>query len=104
MQAAPIVSEPTMGSPITLQASVKGSSSEGYARTLRRETRWRKIGAIPQGDVLKPLDTILTVEATHVREAYIVVKQNKWVGFWLPVEKAFSPLDAVTPIKFYKGG
>jgi len=104
MQPASIVLEKTMGPPITLQASAIGSSSEGYARTLKRNSSWRKIGTIRQGDILKPLDTTLTAEAIHVREAYIVVKQNRWVGFWLPVEKAFSPLDAATQIKFSKGG
>lgn len=104
MQPTTFFSEKTMGPPITLQASAIGSSSGGYARTLKRESRWQKIGTIRQGDILKPLDTTLTAEAVHVREAYIVVKHNRWIGFWLPVEKAYSPLDAATPIKFSKGG
>ena len=102
MQPAPLVSEQTMGPPFILQAPATGSSSAGYTRTLSSETRWLKTGTIRQGDVLKPLDSVLTAEAGHVREAYIVVRQNKWVGFWLPVEKAFSPLEATTPINFYR--
>lgn len=104
MQPASIVLDPTKGPAITLQASATASSLAGYERTIRRQTRWRKIGTISQGDILKPLDTTLTVEGVHVREAYIVVKQNRWVGFWLPVEKAFSPLSEATPIKFSGGG
>ena len=53
-------------------------------------------GDISQGQVLKPLDTVLTVEGTNVREAYAVVHNGSWVGFWLPVERAFSPLR--TPV------
>jgi hypothetical protein len=103
MQAAQLDSEHTMGPAIILKAPATGSSSAGYARTLSSKTRWLKIGTIRQGDVLKPLDSVLTAEAGHVREAYIVVRQNMWVGFWLPVEKAFSPLGAATPINFYRG-
>jgi hypothetical protein len=32
-------------------------------------------------------DRVLTVEASNVHEAYIVVSNGKLVGFFLPVEK-----------------
>ena len=65
----------------------------GYSRTLKKKTRWDCIGKIPQGDVYKTKDQILTVEASNVFEAYIVVSSNELVGFYLPVEATFSPLD-----------
>lgn len=103
MEPVSMIPEKVMGAPLLLQASVTGASSAGYSRTLKIETRWLKIGAIRQGEVLKPLDTTLTAEAGHVREANIVVSRNQWVGFWLPVEQAFSPLKVQKPIKFYTG-
>ena len=51
------------------------------------------------GGELKPIDTVLTVEGTHVREAYIVVWNDQWVGFWLPNEEAFSPVADQVPVK-----
>jgi hypothetical protein len=35
-----------------------------------------------------------------VREAYAVVRGGSWVGFWLPVERAFSPLQAPVAVTF----
>ncbi len=64
-----------------------------YKRTLRKGTRWTHVGTIRQGEVFKTADQILTVEASNVHEAYIVVSSNKLVGFYLPVEKAYSPLS-----------
>ena len=71
-------------------------STAGFSRTLRIGTQWEMIGDIEQGQVFKPLDTVLTVEGAHVREAYVVTRDGLWIGFWLPVERAYSPLR--TPV------
>lgn len=68
------------------------SLGTGYSRTLKQGTRWDYVGSVPQGDVFKTKDQVLTVEASHIHEAYIVVSSGKLVGFYLPVEKTFSPL------------
>jgi len=47
-----------------------------------------------QGVVYKSKDQVLTVEASNIYEANIVVLSNKLVGFYLPVEHTFSPLDS----------
>jgi len=65
----------------------------GYRRQLKSRTRWDYIGKIEQGDVFKTKDQILTVEGSNIFEAYLVVSENKAVGFYLPVEKTFSPLN-----------
>ena len=65
----------------------------GYDRTLRQGTSWKLVGKLPEGEVFKPLDQVLTVECSHVFEAYIVVKEDQVVGFYLPVEKTFVPMD-----------
>ena len=70
----------------------------GYRRVLKAGTRWRCVGRLPQGDVFTTSDQILTVEASNVHEAYIVVESRNLVGFYLPVEKAFSPLRQRTEL------
>ena len=77
-----------------LEKEVNVDLGTGYSRTLRPGTRWDYAGSIPQGEVFKTKDQILTVEASHIHEAYIVVSSGKLVGFYLPVEKTFSPLNA----------
>ncbi len=64
-----------------------------YDRTLRQGTRWKLVGKLPEGEVFKPLDQILTVECSNIFEAYLVVLENSLVGFYLPVEKTFAPLS-----------
>lgn len=71
-------------------------SSSGYSRVLPAGSRWELRGTLPQGKVYKRLDGIFTVEGAHVHEAFLVVSENKVVGYYLPVEQAFSPAEAVS--------
>jgi hypothetical protein len=64
----------------------------GYERTLLKGTRWDLIGMIPEGEVYKPKDQVLTVECSHVYEAFLVVSDGALIGFYLPVEKGFVPI------------
>jgi|Deesub1362B_J571_1020462.scaffolds.fasta_scaffold00011_198 hypothetical protein len=64
----------------------------GYKRILKHKSRWLFIGKIPQGSVYKPLDQVLTIEGAHIHEAYLVISNRQLVGFYLPVENAFSPI------------
>ena len=70
----------------------------GYRRVLKAGTRWRCVGQLPQGDVFTTSDQVLTVEASNIQEAYIVMESRKLVGFYLPVEKTFSPLTQRTEL------
>jgi hypothetical protein len=65
----------------------------GYSRIIKAGTKWDYFGTIQQGDVFNTKDQLLTVEASNIHEAYIVMSSKKLVGFYLPVEKAFSPLN-----------
>ena len=71
-------------------------SSSGYSRVLPAGSTWELRGTLPQGKVYKRLDGIFTVEGAHVHEAFLVVSENKVVGYYLPVEQAFSPAEAVS--------
>jgi len=66
-----------------------------YHRALKANTRWEFVGTISQGDVYKTRDQVLTVEASNIYEAYLVLSGNRVVGFYLPVEKTFNPLEEV---------
>ena len=85
-----------------LDREVSGLSTAGYSRTLPAASRWKRIGRVSMGDIFKSPDVTLTVEGTHIYEADIVVRDGNWIGFWLPVEKAFSRLKRPTAISFTK--
>ena len=69
-----------------------------YARRIASGTEFVAIGRIAQGLVLKPTNTVLTVEGAHMHEAYAVHRDGQIVGFYLPVERAFTPLVKPAPM------
>jgi hypothetical protein len=82
---------PRTGDSFTLASDQSCSYGTGYSRKLRGGTHWNVIGDIQQGAVYRSKDQLLTVEGFDVHEAYIVVKNNYLEGFYLPVEKTFTP-------------
>jgi hypothetical protein len=76
-----------------LEKEVNVDPGQGYRRKLKQGTKWNYVGTVSYGDVFKTKDQILTIEASHIYEAYIVVSSGKLVGFYLPVERSYSPLD-----------
>ena len=68
----------------------------GYERTINSGTEFVEFGMIKQGKVLKPTNAVFTIEGAHTHEAYLVLDNDRIVGFYLPVEKAFSPLSRAT--------
>jgi hypothetical protein len=71
----------------------------GYTRTVKAGTRWDYVGRTEKGDVYRTKDQVLTVEASNIHEAYMVVEGEKLVGFYLPVERTFSPLSDPATLK-----
>jgi len=84
---------------IEITEDVEVPVSRNYNRVLARGSRWQLVGTTPQGGVYRRSDGVFTVEGAHVHEAYLVLAADRLVGFYLPVEKAFSPTTPVT-IKF----
>jgi len=84
--------EPTV---ITVERDTEVKLDTGYTRTVRAGTRFAFVGTVPQGKVYRPIDAVLTVEGTHMHEAWVVADGEKLVGFYLPVEKSFVALSAV---------
>lgn len=81
-----------------LTDGVTGTSTAGYSSTIQSGTVLAKVGSVPQGMVLEPINHVLTVVGDNLSEAYAVVKNGDWVGFYLPVQQTFSPLKSVVPV------
>jgi hypothetical protein len=102
--AAEIVRRPAQLTPMTGQAGATIEIAEdasitvgpGYERVIGRGSTWKRIGHLVEGEVYKPVDRVFTVEGKHIHEAYLVLSGNRVVGFYLPVERAFSPAPGAT--------
>jgi hypothetical protein len=88
----------TCGDVFVLRAAAEVRPSGGYARTLNQGTTWECVGRIAQGTVYRTKDQVLTVEASNISEAYIVVSSRTLVGFYLPIEHAFAPVKTQVPL------
>ncbi|MGV3742910.1 MAG: hypothetical protein ACO1NO_11440 [Burkholderiaceae bacterium] len=101
---SPVTFEPVNAvstqAPKTLSRHVDITLDTGYSRSLRLGSQWVKVGTIPQGEVYKPFRDIFTLEGAHVHEAYLVVSGDNLVGFYLPVERGFSPLKQKVNVSF----
>lgn len=97
-----VAQQPTAMSPVadgehlTLAAEVPLRLPTGYERTLKQGSQWTRVGQVEQGDVLRPYQHVLTVEGSHIHEAWLVVREGKLVGFYLPAERAFSAQQPVS--------
>ena len=83
----------------TLSQDANVRLRQGFAVLLRTGTTWRAIGRIPQGDVFRTSDQVLTVEASNVYEAALVLKADVVVGFYLIVQHTFTEADPPVQIK-----
>jgi hypothetical protein len=72
----------------------------GYTRTLKAGSRWRSAGTVDQGDVYRPVGDVFTLEGAHIHEAWLVVRGESLVGFYLPAEHGYSPLSTAVPLHF----
>jgi hypothetical protein len=84
---------------LTLGAAVPLRLATGYQRTLQQGSQWTRVGRVAQGDVLRPYQHVLTVEGSHIHEAWLVVRDGMLVGFYLPAERAFTAQDPA-PLSF----
>lgn len=82
-----------------LEKEEKIDLGTGYSRVIKAGTKWDYVGTIENGDVYNTKDQVLTVEASNIHEAYIVISSGKLLGFYLPVERTFSPLSEFRDLK-----
>ena len=84
--------QPEQGRRYVTTLAVEARPESGYPRSIRAGTAFVVVGRVAQGLVLKPTQTVLTVEGAHMHEAYAVHRDGQLVGFYLPVERAFTSL------------
>jgi hypothetical protein len=91
---------PGVGSRFMTTAPVEARLASGYVRSVPADTEFVAVGRVAEGLVLRPTQTVLTVEGAHIHEAYVVHRDGRWVGFYLPVERAYSalPLPVAMPL------
>lgn len=82
------------GGTIEVLADLPITVGPGYSRVIRKGSVWTRVGRSGEGEVYKPIDRVFTVEGAHVHEAYLVLDGERVVGFYLPVERAFSPVSS----------
>ena len=80
-----------------LKETVRVGIGTGFSTKLHKNTKWICVGFIPQGNVFNTRDQIVTVEGSNIFEAFIVMHTKYLVGFYLPVEGTYCPLNR--PIK-----
>lgn len=85
---------------IQIAEEARVSSSAGYSRVIMSGSKWEYVGLISRGNVYKPFGHIFTIEGYHIHEAYLVVSDKRLIGFYLPVENAFSGVKKKILLKY----
>lgn len=78
---------------IQLSRMVSAHLPNDSVANLPASSQWQRVGALPQGDVYRSLSGLFTVQTRRQGEAYIVASSGKLVGFYLPGETAYLPLN-----------
>jgi hypothetical protein len=75
-----------------LDQDVRATLGTGFPTKLKAGTRWHQVGNTEYGKVFASKDQIVTVEASNIYEAQLVVSNQFINGFYLIVEKKFAPV------------
>jgi hypothetical protein len=97
---AQLVAAPSSTQSWMLTTVAQATLNAGWVKPLRPGTSWQRIGTIAEGDVLRTKDQLVTIEASNSFQADIVVHDGKLVGFYLPVDHAFTACATPIPIDF----
>lgn len=100
LKQVPAQFTPSTGEPsFTLEADVKAKLGTGYPTLLRSGTTWIPIGRIEFGDVYTTRDQLVTVEASNIHEADLVLSNRFLAGFRLKREGTFVPVSRPVPLQ-----
>jgi len=72
----------------------------GRMIVLMAGTTFDLVGRVPQGEIFAPQDRMLTVRGPNAHEAYLVVENDVLQGFYLAVERTFTPIKNKVPLQF----
>lgn len=93
--------QPTADVILTGDAHVRLTT--GRTALLSQGSRWRAVGALPEGLVYQPVGTVYMIVGRDTHEAYLVLQGNALQGFFLPGEGNYSPLPVAPLIPVTKG-
>jgi len=66
----------------------------GYPARLKGGSTWVHVGQVPEGPVYAIKGDVFMVRGRNAHEAQCVIAEgDKLIGFFLPVERAFVPVD-----------
>ena len=68
----------------------------GFPVNLKAGATWHSLGTTSQGEVYTSPDQVLTVEASNIHEAALIVREGEVTGFYLLIEKKFCPATKPT--------
>ena len=83
-----------------LSRAVTGKLSDGQAFRLEDASQWRRVGALVQGDVYRPLGAPVALGKGARSEAYLVASSGRLIGFYLPAAGMFLPLSESQVLPF----
>jgi hypothetical protein len=95
---ATFVSKTDGAESFTLEREVKAHLGTGFVTRLNAGTHWHEVGSTEFGKVFATRDQIVTVEASDIYEAELVVSNQCITGFYLVVEKTFTPVTRPIPV------
>jgi hypothetical protein len=72
----------------------------GYERTLAKGSRWKIVGTIVEGTVYQPVGADFTIQGRDPVSAFLVISNGQLIGFFVPIEEGFSPLNKKISIAF----
>ena len=77
-----------------LERDVTATPTLGDPATLKGGSTWVHVGEVPEGPVYAIRNDVFMVRGRNAHEAHCVVAAGgKLIGFFLPVERAFVPVD-----------
>ena len=79
---------------LVLASDVTVTPTLGDPATLKRGSTWVHVGQVPEGPVYAIKNDVFMVRGRNAHEAQCVIADGgKLLGFFLPVERAFVPVD-----------
>ena len=98
--AIPYVQKTDVKEAIQLTKSTTIPNYSGAGTTLFIGTRWDHVGEVAHGKVYRSKDSVFFLRGANTHEAYLVIRDKKLVGFYLPGDKAWSALEPSLDIEF----
>ena len=80
---------------LVLERDISVTPASGDPATLRAGSTWVHVGHVPQGPVYAVKNDVFMVRGRNAHEAQCVISDGgKLIGFFLPVERAFVPVES----------